>query len=145
MGYQNIDRIGGYDRYDTSVLIAEKLAVAKNTPVVIVSGDNFPDALSISSIASNKGWPILLVGKNYLAQGIKDYVFNAQPSQVYIAGGTGVISKDVESQVQSLVTNTPIKRLAGQDRFDTNALIIKNFIPSPKCIYLATGNNFADD
>lgn len=143
-GYQNIDRIGGVNRYDTSLLIAQKLAAAKNTPVVFVSGANFPDALSISSIASNKGWPILLVGSDQLSPGIKDFVANDQPSQVYIVGGTGVISDDVKSQVQALVSNTTINRLAGQNRLDTNALIIQNFVPSPTCIYLATGYNFAD-
>jgi len=71
MGFTNIDRIGGYDRYDTNVLIAQQLAAPKNTPVVIASGECFPDALSISSIASSKGWPILLVGKNYLAEELK--------------------------------------------------------------------------
>lgn len=144
LGYQGIERIGGYDRYDTNVLIAQKLAVAKNTPVVFASGENFPDALSISSIASSKGWPILLVGKDYLAQGIKDYVSNEQPSQVYIVGGTSVVSENVKSQIQSCVPNTPITRLAGQDRFDTNASIIQTFAPNPKNIYFATGFGFAD-
>ncbi|MFZ3372771.1 MAG: cell wall-binding repeat-containing protein [Desulfitobacteriaceae bacterium] len=144
LGYQGIERIGGYDRYDTNVLIAQKLAVAKNTPVVFASGENFPDALSISSIASSKGWPILLVGKDYLAQGIKDYVSNEQPSQVYIVGGTSVVSENVKSQIQSIVPNISISRLAGQNRFDTNASIIQTFAPNPKNIYFATGFGFAD-
>ena len=146
LGYdpQHIDRIGGDDLYDTNLLIAHKLAVVKNTPVVIASGENFPDALSISSIASSKGWPILLVGKNFLAQGIKDYILQQQPSQIYIVGGTGVVSEAVKMQVQFLVPQTSITRLAGKDQFDTNALVIQTFVPNPKNIYLATGLNFAD-
>ena len=144
LGFINIDRIGGYDRYDTDYLIAQKLAVGKATPVVIASGEDFPDALSISSVASNKGWPILLVGKDYLAQDIKNYVSKQQPSQVYIVGGTGVISQSVETQIRSLVPNSPITRLAGQDRFDTNAVIVKSFGLNPKTIYLSTGFIFAD-
>ncbi|HWQ41295.1 MAG TPA: cell wall-binding repeat-containing protein, partial [Desulfosporosinus sp.] len=144
MGFANIDRIGGYDRYDTDVLIAQQLAAAKNTPVVIASGEGFPDALSISSVASSKGWPILLVGKDYLSQKIKDYVTLQQPSQVYIVGGTGVISESVEAQIQALALNTEINRLAGEDRFDTNASIISTFSPNPKLIYLSTGFDFTD-
>lgn len=144
LGFINIDRIGGYDRYDTDYLIAQKLAVGKATPVVIASGEDFPDALSISSVASNKGWPILLVGKDYVAQDIKNYVSKEQPSQVYIVGGTGVISQSVETQIRSLVPNSPITRLAGQDRFDTNAVIVKSFGLNPKTIYLSTGFIFAD-
>ena len=86
MGYANIDRIGGYDRYDTDVLIAQKLNVAKNTPVVIASGENFPDALSISSVASSNGWPILLVSSD-MAQEVKDFIVKNQPSKVIIVGG----------------------------------------------------------
>lgn len=139
----SIDRVGGIDRYDTDNLIAQKLAVDKNTPVVIASGENFPDALSISSVASSKGWPILLVGKDYLTQDIKDYLSKQQPSQVYIVGGTQVISPSVETQIRSLVSNSPI-RLAGQGRFDTNTAIVKNFALNPTTIYMATGYDFAD-
>ena len=144
MGFQNMERIGGADRFATDLLIAQKLTVDKNTPVVIASGENFPDALSISSIASSKGWPILLVGKDYLPQAIQDYLTNEQPSDVYLVGGTGVVSEAVKSQVQSLVPGTSVQRLAGQDRLETNALIIKTFTPSPKNIYFATGYDFAD-
>ena len=144
MGFPNIERIGGFDRYDTDLLIAEKLAVAKNTPVVIASGEVFPDALSVSSFAAHKGWPILLAGKDYLAQGIKDYLANEQPAQVYIVGGSGVVSEAVKSQIQALVPQAAVTRLAGQDRFETNALIVQTFAPNPQNIYCATGLDFAD-
>ena len=111
----NIDRIGGYDRYDTDVMIAQKLNVAKNTPIVIASGENFPDALSVSSVASSKGYPILLVGSS-MAQGVADFIANDQPSQVYIVGGTSVVSDSIKAQIQSLVPSSSITRLAGNDR-----------------------------
>ncbi|MFZ3129796.1 MAG: beta-propeller domain-containing protein [Desulfosporosinus sp.] len=144
MGFQNIERIGGSDRYDTDIMIAQKLAVEKNTPVVIASGESFPDAISISSFAANKGWPVLLVGKDYLAPGIKNYIATKQPSQVYIVGGSAVVSEAVKSQIQSLVPIASITRLAGRDRFETNALVIQTFAPNPKNIYYATGLDFAD-
>lgn len=143
-GYKNIDRIGGHDRYDTDNLIAQKLDVAKNTPVVIASGENFPDALSISSIASSKGYPILLVNQNEMAQDIKDFITNDQPSQVYIVGGVGVVSEGLKAEVQSLAPSTSITRLSGQDRFETAGQILKTFSLNPKTIYLASGNNFPD-
>jgi len=144
LGFTNIDRIAGYDQYDTDYQVAQKLAIAKNTPIVIASGQTFPDALSISSVASNKGWPILLVGKDYLAQDIKDYISKQQPSRVYIVGGTGIISQSVQTQISSLVSNSYITRLAGQDQFDTNSVIAKTFGLNPKTIYLSTGFGFAD-
>lgn len=144
-GYKNIDRIGGTDRYATDLQIAQKLNVAKGTPVVIASGENFPDALSISSIASSKGYPILLVGSDgNLAQGIKNFLTTDQPSQVYIVGGTGVVSEGIKAQVQSLVPSTVITRLSGQDRFDTAGQILNAFSMNPKTLYLSSGNNFPD-
>ena len=166
MGYSNIDRIGGYTRYDTDLQIAQKLNVPKNTPVVIASGENFPDALSISSVASSKGWPILLVGSqgdmeqggstgsSGMAQGIADFIANDQPSQVYLIGGSAVVSDGVKAQVSSLVPNALITRLAGSDRFDTAGAILNAFslnpsslnlnTSNPSTIYLASGMNFPD-
>ncbi len=144
LGYDNVERIQGKNRYETSALVAQKANVAKNTPVVIVSGENFPDALSISSIASHKGWPILLASENYMSQEIKDYISKGQPSEVYIVGGTGTVSDTLKGQIQTLVPNSPVTRIAGHDRFDTNAKIIETFIQEPKKLYLATGYNFAD-
>ena len=144
MGFQNIERIGGADRYDTDIMIAQKLAVERNTPVVIASGESFPDALSISGFAANKGWPILLAGKDYLAEEIRNYMAAVQPSQVYIVGGTGVVSETVKSQIQALVPLASVTRLAGRDRFETNALVIQTFAPNPKNIFYATGLDFAD-
>jgi putative cell wall-binding protein len=144
MGYQNVVRIGGTDRYETALLIAQRLAVENKTPLVIASGESFPDAMSISGFAADKGWPILLAGKDYLAAGVKNYLAAGQPSQVYIVGGTGVVSAAVESQIKSLVSAGSITRLAGKDRFETNALLMQTFAPEPENIYLTTGRDFAD-
>lgn len=144
MGYTNIDRIGGNTRYDTSLQIAEKLNFAKNTPVVIASGENFPDALTISSIASSKGYPILLVSKSGMSQGISEFIANDQPTQVYIIGGTAVVPDSIKDQVQSLAPSALINRLAGQDRFDTAGQVLKTFSLNPLTIYLASGMDFPD-
>lgn len=143
-GYENIERIGGIDRYDTNILIAQKLDVVKNTPVVIACGKSFPDALSIASIAGNKGWPILLTNKDELSISTIIYLAENRPSEVYIVGGTGVISENVEFEIKTIISKDRVKRIAGQDRFDTNILIIKNFISNPRGIYVASGLGFAD-
>lgn len=137
-------RIAGQDRYETDYLIAQQLNVSKNTPVVISFGENFPDALAISSFAAYNTWPILLVQKDSLSDKIKDFLTTDQPSKIYITGGIGAISSDVEVQIQSLVPNAQITRFSGQDRFDTTSQIVQTFAPKPNNIYLASGNSFAD-
>ena len=51
--YKNIKRLGGANRFDTNRSIVNEMNVEIGTPVVIVNGFNFPDALSISSIAAS--------------------------------------------------------------------------------------------
>ncbi|WDC84176.1 cell wall-binding repeat-containing protein [Caloramator sp. mosi_1] len=49
----NVERIGGEDRYETAVKIAQKLGTTKE--VFVATGLNYPDALSVSSVAAIKG------------------------------------------------------------------------------------------
>jgi putative cell wall-binding protein/beta-lactamase class A len=144
MGYNNIEQIGGTDRYQTAVLLAEKCAVASGTPLVIASGENFPDALGISSIAAAKGWPILLTPKNYLPEQVKTYLKNNKPAAVYVVGGTGVIAPKIETDLKALVPEVKPQRLAGADRFETAAQVLRTFSADPRRIYLASGTGFAD-
>ena len=67
-GYTNIKRLGGENRFDTNGNIIDEMNVDEGTPVVIVNGFNFPDALSISSIAASKGYPIFMSQDNFSFQ-----------------------------------------------------------------------------
>ena len=145
--FNNIDRIGGFDRYNTDALIANKLAVTKGTPVVIASGTSFPDALSISSIAAAKGYPILLTERDSLSQDVLDFLISDQPSKVYVVGGTAVISDAVQYALQSILTSSApnaVTRIAGADRFETNSEILSQLSMSPKTVYVASALDFPD-
>ncbi|HWQ89746.1 MAG TPA: cell wall-binding repeat-containing protein [Desulfitobacteriaceae bacterium] len=144
LGYKNIEQIGGIDRYQTSVLLAERCALATGTPLVIASGENFPDALGMSSIAASKGWPILLTPKSYLPESVKTYIKNNKPAAIYIVGGTGVIAPKIESAIKALLPETKLQRLAGLDRYETAAQVLRTFTADPQTIYLASGAGFAD-
>jgi len=141
-GY-SVKRLGGVDRYDTDLLTVNELNTTIET-VFIASGENFPDALSISSFASQTNSPILLTQTNVIPKGTQDYLTSKQPKQVYIAGGTSVVSSAVESQIQSILPNSKIKRFAGQDRFDTASLAYNQFAMKPLTIYVASGLNYPD-
>ncbi|AET67087.1 putative vancomycin resistance protein [Desulfosporosinus orientis DSM 765] len=143
-GYGNIIRIAGLDRYDTSYRIADVLDNMPVSTVVISSGEQYSDALSISSFAAGNGWPILLTTHEALPEVIKGYLLEKKPEKVYITGGIGVISLDVQSQIQNLLPQAHIQRLMGESRFDTNVLLAQTFAPNPSKVYLATGYGFAD-
>lgn len=143
-GHVNIERLSGYDRYDTNMSVVDKSNVELGTPVLVASGENFPDALSISSFAGANQYPTLLVGQNYLSDKTKNYITSNKPSTVYIVGGVFAVSQAVEAQIKELVPTATIKRLAGNDRFDTAATVINEFSASPQTIFLANGFNFQD-
>jgi alpha-tubulin suppressor-like RCC1 family protein/putative cell wall-binding protein len=144
MGYSNIKRLGGTDRYDTNMLIVNDVDVPQGTPVFIASGENFPDALSIASFSGSKQYPTLLVGANYLSEQTKNYLISDKPSAVYITGGTSVVSQDLENQIKTLVPDSKVTRLAGNDRYGTNAAVLNEFSPDPGTIYVADGDDFQD-
>lgn len=141
-GY-SVKRLGGFDRYDTNLLIVNELNSTSET-VFIASGENFPDALSVSSFASHTDSPILLTQTNALPKGIQDYLISKQPKQVYVAGGTSVVSSGVENQIKSILPSSKITRFAGYERFDTAALIYNQFAKMPNNIYIASGLDYPD-
>lgn len=137
-GIETIERIYGNDRYETSVKIAEK--IGDSSKVVLATGSDFPDALSISGIAAKLGMPILLTSKNSLPIGVGNYLQTNTVTHTYIVGGTGVISSQVADSVPSP------SRLAGSDRYETNKVIMQNFANELNFenIYVAVGSQFAD-
>ncbi|AET67613.1 conserved repeat protein [Desulfosporosinus orientis DSM 765] len=145
-GFSQISRLGGTDRYKTSVKIADQLQVKSGTPIVLAFGENYPDALSISSVAAESQYPILLVQKDEISDVVKNEIAAIKPSKVYIIGGEGVISSAVESQVEQITSldKTNIIRIAGQDRYDTSLAVAQYFNLAGQSVCIATGNNFPD-
>ncbi|MBU3143441.1 cell wall-binding repeat-containing protein [Clostridium sp. CF012] len=142
-GYKII-RLGGKDRYETNQKIVDYLNITKGTSMVIATGNDFADALSISSIANIKGLPVLLNGMDTLTAGVRSYITNLQPTTIYLIGGTGVISTNVENEIKKLNVNIEIVRLGGKDRYETSMMIVDYFNLSSSTITVATGKDFPD-
>lgn len=134
----SITRIAGANRYDTSLKIAEEIGL--NNGIVVATGADFPDALSIASIASIKSIPILLSPKARLDDNMEAFIKGKTIPASYIVGGTGVLSSAIDSSVPNS------KRLSGTDRFGTNLSINNQFTSDLNfdTVYLATGRDFPD-
>ncbi|MBZ4663285.1 MAG: hypothetical protein JG776_987 [Caloramator sp.] len=132
-----VERIAGNNRYETAYEVAKLLNYDK---AVIASGEVFADALSISSIAAKNEWPILLTRKTQLPDKTIEIINNKRPKNVYVIGGTAVISDSVLNSIPNA------KRIAGNDRYETNEKIAQEFKDelSYEKIFIATGKNFAD-
>lgn len=135
-------RLYGNDRYETSLAVANYIAdeLHEISEVVIATGDNFPDALSIAPIAGIRNMPILLSEKSRLPEGVEEFIDNHDVVMTYILGGTGVIGSEIEEKLPDCV------RLYGDDRYETNTTVLeyfKNDIDLSNT-YLATGNDYPD-
>lgn len=145
-GYDKVERLGGQNRFETNASIVDKLNVKEGTPVVIASGENFPDALSISSIAATKEYPILLVNKDNISNVIKDELNKIKPSEVFVIGGTGSISDKNLNTIKKItnLNDNKIIRVWGIDRYDTSLAIAKYFDLKGDTVTFASGENFPD-
>ncbi|WP_341420327.1 DUF5050 domain-containing protein [Clostridium magnum] len=101
-------RLAGSNRYETSVKVAETLGT--DNGIVVASGENFPDALSGSVLAANLNSPIILTDST-LPNDTSDYLKEQNSERISLLGGTGAISKDVESSLQSAVNYSAIDRV----------------------------------
>ncbi|WP_242876202.1 cell wall-binding repeat-containing protein [Desulfosporosinus hippei] len=157
-GIKQTIRLAGNDCYATSVKIAGQLQVETGTPVVLVSGEKYPDALSVSSIAAQRGYPILLVQKNGIPDVVKEKIEAIKPDKVYIIGLQGAVSEDVEKEA-GLLSGLPAEdliRIGGENCYDTSLAVVQYFLPSlsdnsgsgypskVQTVCIATGNNFPD-
>lgn len=143
----NIIRIGGLDRNETSVKIARSLSLQKGNPVIISNDSAFADALSISPKADFSQWPILLTSSNSLNRDVEEYIKSIQPSAVYIVGGSGVVTENVKNRIKQVteLDNSKIVRLGGQDRYGTGKAINSCFYANNlDKVFVAYGENFPD-
>lgn len=122
-------------------------AALQNVPAVaIATGENFPDALAIASIAGAKRMPILLTSTNGLPADTLKTLRRLNPAKVYLIGGNGSISPQVEQEIkQGLnMSASQIRRLAGASRYDTMAAVAQEFQDDIDNLSFATGENFPD-
>ena len=138
-------RLAGEDRFATAAAIANALSAPAST-VFLANGDGFADALAVAGVAGAQRAPILLTGKSELPGATKTVLQKLAPSQVYLVGGTGVISPDLAANVQKLLSLPPqaIIRLAGADRYGTMAAVAERFGGIAGVLDVASGEDFPD-
>ena len=129
-------RLQGNNRYETAVAIAKEIGVTDT--IVIATGNNYPDALSMAPFAALFQWPILLTDNSTVPSSVQKYVKDNNVKSTNVVGGTGVISD------KTMRTFPNPKRLAGENRYQTNIEIIFAMGADATYTYFATGKNFPD-
>ncbi|CAB1262555.1 N-acetylmuramoyl-L-alanine amidase LytC [Clostridiaceae bacterium BL-3] len=141
---QNVIRLGGTDRFDTSVKIAD-YGWKSSRNVVIADGqgnDAFADAVAGTSLAYYLNCPILLTNIVSTPDIVKNEIKKLGAENIYIMGGTGVISASQENSFRSEGYN--VTRIAGTDRFDTacRAADILNSKSKISKVYIVPSDKF---
>ena len=157
-GYEVV-RFAGKDRYETARKIADKIREKGNKEVVeLASGENFPDALAMTSMAVRDNAPILLTKKDSIPEETKKALAEYDVKNVKIAGLDKAVSKEVEKEINNgfeIVKGSKedanvydgaesVRRIGGKDRYETASKIANEIYPTTKLAIYATGEDFPD-
>lgn len=125
----SIKRIGGINRYETSLNIAKEMSKYKNIDKIYVAGGHGEaDALSIASKAGEDKAPIILTPKDDLTYDSYAWLKSQNLLDAYFIGGDLVISGNVINKVNSVTRNNVLNnRIYGLNRQETNAKVIQKF------------------
>ncbi|WP_407307552.1 cell wall-binding repeat-containing protein [Desulfosporosinus sp. SB140] len=136
-----ITRLAGIDRYETASQIA-KSGWSQSDYAILAFGEDYPDALSAAPLAKKYNAPILLTNTSSLPITTKQTLLDLQVKNVFIIGGTGVISQSVESELQTMGLETT--RIYGSDRYATAIQVAQQVTSSPSTLFVVTGEDYPD-
>ncbi|EJO5346291.1 cell wall-binding repeat-containing protein [Clostridium botulinum] len=147
-----VKRYAGKDRYATNIAVGQEILKSnggETTAILVNGGESYADALSVTSIAAAKGYPVLFANMREVPKVVKDFV-NSKKLKPLAVGGTGILPTNVISSVHA----TRITQKA-KNRFQTNLEVLNYFKGKGidfSNVYVATGgyggkigeNKFAD-
>lgn len=139
-------RLSGLDRFATAAAVSKHAYPSTAGTVIVVSGENFPDALSAAALSAKLRAPLLPVLETGVPTPIEAELDRLKPEHVIIVGGPGVVSNQVESRIKArLGAAATSERVFGSDRYATSAEISKRGWPQgSSSVFIATGTAYAD-
>lgn len=136
-----VNRLAGENRFATAVEIS-KAGFEKAENVILTSGVNYADGIAGVPLAARLGAPILLTAADKLSDATLAEIERLGAKNVYILGGEGVISADIEKALQEKKLQT--WRIAGDNRYATAAAIAQRVSEDPTDVFFVYGGGFAD-
>jgi surface protein len=165
-------RMAAADRYETAVQVAVHVGGGSVTGldrIVVVTGEQFPDALTASGLAgvldrcpTGTGFcgrtAILLTRSDSLPEVTATAIANSlvAPSDIFVIGGNTAVSSAVHAQIASAAGwtgagNNPVTRIAGENRYETARAIVDfvvdrnpSLAESYRTVLIANGETFPD-
>lgn len=99
-GIATVERVGGTDRYQTALLLSQRVFGPDRPGVVVTSGQAYADALAAGPATRTTRGPILLSRSTALPGGTTAEAARLSPTTAYLLGGTDrvpvVAAKDLQ-------------------------------------------------
>ncbi|HHX70567.1 MAG TPA: S8 family serine peptidase [Gallicola sp.] len=139
----NVERISGSTRVDTSIEIAKRVRQTEKTnSIFLVNGYIEADSINIVSVSSRDGIPVLFTDANKLPSQIKNYIKNENISNVTIIGGENTVGSNVVRELKNI--GVTVSRISGSDRYATGVEVNKIYHEDSNTVFCANGINIAD-
>ena len=138
---ENIHQIGGKDRNETSLLIAQTLITNTPNQIFLVSDENYADALSIASYTGEYKKPIMLISSSGPTAAQKEYIDKA--TSVFYIGDLATWIDTVYSRTQK-TQEGPKQYVYGENKYETNGAVIDQFNRFDRTIFLVSGEDYPD-
>lgn len=131
----HVVRIGGGNRFDTAVKIAQWDSGTKPSKVLVATGINYPDALAAGAAAgANANAVVVLTNDKVMPPETAAYLNSVAGATVYGVGGQAVAALGGRPQIA----------LKGADRIATSMLVARNLFDTPGSVGFATSMNWPD-
>ncbi|NQX36235.1 cell wall-binding repeat-containing protein [Herbiconiux sp. VKM Ac-2851] len=141
-----ISRLEGAERYSTAVSVSRNHWPDSGADAVwIVTGENYPDALSAGPAAIRGHDPLLLTESDNLPAKVKAEIERLGASKVVVVGGPNAVTDSVFSELKAMVPDTI--RISGADRYEVSRNVAEfAFADLAKGVspFIATGTNYPD-
>ena len=112
----SVTRVYGSDRYKTNAALATSTFTSAST-VVLVSGENWPDALSAGPLAARLGGPVLITKRLSLPSSTRSALTRLRVTNVVVVGGSAAVSDGVVRTLRA--SGISARRVWGRDRYAT--------------------------
>ncbi|WP_072312686.1 ExeM/NucH family extracellular endonuclease [Agrococcus sp. Marseille-P2731] len=139
-----VERIAGANRYQTAAELAERY-FGDATTAFVASGQVFADAVSASGTAAALGdIPVLLTPRDRSDEATLEAFESLGIESATVLGGQPSVSDTALRAYRA--TGATVTRIAGSDRYATNAMLIDAYITpgDEQAIAVASGQNFPD-
>ena len=139
LGVGDVTRVAGKHRYETAVELVQ------GTPdrVYLTNGRDYPDGLAVGGVSAPGADALLLTRPHALPSVTRAALTDLAPAEVVIVGGESAVDAAVRTEIEALLPDADVTRVAGPHRYATAAALVEQFGGGDHA-YVATGTAFSD-